>query len=128
MPKTVANVDEFMGLLDHPLKGVVVAIRQLILDSNPAISEQIKWNAPSFCINGDDRVTFNLRPQDKVQLIFHHGAKPKDTTGFVFEDHTGILKWQAPDRAIATFTSTHEFGERASDFEALVQRWMKATA
>ncbi|HSF46597.1 MAG TPA: DUF1801 domain-containing protein, partial [Chitinophagaceae bacterium] len=54
------SVDGFIRKLDHPLKDVVVKLRSIILDTDPKLTEQVKWNAPSFCYNGDDRITMNL--------------------------------------------------------------------
>ena len=69
--------------LDHSLKDGIERLRAAILDSNDRITEHIKWNAPSFCYAGEDRVTFRLYPEDRVQLIFHRGAKVKsDAVGF----------------------------------------------
>jgi uncharacterized protein YdhG (YjbR/CyaY superfamily) len=43
-----AEVDAFMAKLDHPFKAEVQAVREIIKGVNPHITEQIKWNAPSF--------------------------------------------------------------------------------
>lgn len=64
-------VDEFMGRLDHPHKAEVQEIRGLIKGVNPGITEQIKWNAPTFSFEGGYLVTFNLRAIDRVHLVFH---------------------------------------------------------
>jgi uncharacterized protein YdhG (YjbR/CyaY superfamily) len=34
--------------LDHPSKAEVRAVREIILAVDPRITEQVKWNAPSF--------------------------------------------------------------------------------
>jgi len=130
MPKTAAGVDEvdaFMRDLVHPLKEELETTRQIVLGSAPGITERIKWNAPSFCYQGDDRVTFKLHPKDGVHLIFHRGAKSKDTKDFVFEDGTGLLKWVAKDRAIVTFSGMKEIvaGKRA--LRTVVKQWMLST-
>ncbi len=83
-------VDHFLQGLDHPLKEEIEDIRLAILRSNDRITEQIKWKAPSFCYHGDDRVTFKLHPPDRIQIIFHRGAKVKDARDFAFEDRTGL--------------------------------------
>ena len=54
--------------LDHPLKEEIGRLRAAILDSNDRITEHIKWKAPSFRYAGEDRVTFRLYPEDRVQL------------------------------------------------------------
>lgn len=97
MPKRkavkIAEVNRFMAQLDHPLKPQIATLLNASLASDPQITEQIKWKAPSFCIDGDDRVTFLLHPPAATHLVFHRGAKVKDATDFAFEDPTGLMKW-----------------------------------
>ena len=101
MPNRSREVERFMEGLDHPLKDEVERLRSAILDSNDRITEHIKWKAPSFCYAGEDRVTFRLYPEDRVQLVFHRGATVKgDAADFAFEDDTGLLRWVADDRAV----------------------------
>ena len=52
MNKT-AEVNDFMEKLDHPLKPEVQVIRDIIKGVNKNITEQIKWNAPSFSYKGE---------------------------------------------------------------------------
>ena len=131
MPKRPApkngDVDQFIAQLEHPFKAQIAALRQAILASNPEITEQIKWKAPSFCIDGDDRVTFRLHPPDAVHLVFHRGVKVKDATNFTFADPTGLMKWAAQDRAQVTLRTPAEATQRQSDVVDLVTRWMAAT-
>ena len=74
--KTTINhteqVNEFMEKLDHPFKAEVQMIREIIKDVNKDITEQIKWNAPSFSYKGEYLVTFNLREKRKIHLVFHN--------------------------------------------------------
>ena len=72
--KQTESVDEFMARHETPMKAEVQAVRDIIKGVNPAIGEQIKWNAPSYFYNGVDMVTFQLRPTDHVHLVFHHPA------------------------------------------------------
>src|SRR5512137_2443749 len=97
-PEEVAN---FFADLDHPLKNVMEEVREVILSCDKTITEHIKWKAPSFCHNGDDRVTFNLYRDGSLLLIFHRGAKVKDSKGKgrLIDDPTGLLEWLADDRA-----------------------------
>src|SRR3712207_314131 len=101
MPNRSQEVDRFMESLNHPLKEGIEQLRAAILDSNDQITEHIKWNAPSFRYAGEDRVTFRLYPENRVQLVFHRGTKAKSEAGdFAFEDDTGLLRWVADDRAV----------------------------
>jgi hypothetical protein len=118
LPNRTDAVDHVLQALDHPLKEEIERIRLSILRSNDQITEHIKWNAPSFCYQGDDRVTFRLHPGNRIQLVFHRGAKATKDADFAFEDHTGVLAWLAPDRAIVTF---HDMAEVTAKQDALVR-------
>ena len=84
----------FLEGLDHPFSKEIQEVRKIILDADQNLTEQIKWNAPSFCHNREDRITFNLHAKDHFKLIFHCGAKPKDTktNRQLFNDETGLIK------------------------------------
>jgi hypothetical protein len=120
------DVERFMRELEHPLKAEIEHVRSAILASSAEVSERIKWNAPSFCFRGEDRVTFRLQPKDRFQLVFHRGAEVKDATGFVFED-SGLLEWPAKDRGVLTFRDAKDVRARSAAVVKLVARWMEAT-
>jgi hypothetical protein len=122
-------VQAFLRDLKHGRKDEVEAVREIILSAHPGITEQIKWNAPSFCIDGDDRITFRLQPGDRVQLVFHRGARKRDdATTFSFEDGSGLLEWVARDRALVTFEDLDDVKAKRAAFKDLVRRWMIATS
>ncbi|PWU56137.1 DUF1801 domain-containing protein [Micromonospora sp. S4605] len=127
MPNRSGEVDAFMATLDHPLRAGVEELRSAILASNADISEHVKWNAPSFRYNGDDRVTFRLRPADRLQLIFHRGAKVRsDVADFTFHDSTGLVTWLAPDRGVVTFPDLETIQSQQAAVVSLVNRWVRA--
>ena len=66
------QVDEFMQGLDHPFKAEVEAVREIIKNVNQGVTEQIKWNAPSFSYKGESLVTFNLWEKKRIHLVFHN--------------------------------------------------------
>ncbi|HKY55990.1 MAG TPA: DUF1801 domain-containing protein, partial [Anaerolineales bacterium] len=70
--ETVSAVDEFMKKLKHPLKAEVQMLRDIIKKEDKNITEQIKWNAPTFSYNGEYLVTFNLWEKKKIHLVFHN--------------------------------------------------------
>jgi uncharacterized protein YdhG (YjbR/CyaY superfamily) len=72
LPDRTEQLDEFMERLDHPFKAEVQMIREIIKNVNPQITEQIKWNAPSFSYKGESLVTFNLWEKKRVHLVFHN--------------------------------------------------------
>ncbi|WP_433370324.1 DUF1801 domain-containing protein [Streptosporangium sp. CA-115845] len=121
------EVDRFMTALDHPLKAGVEQLRSAILASNTDISEHVKWNAPSFRYDGEDRVTFRLRPGDRLQLIFHRGAKVRaDSAEFAFQDPTGLMTWLAPDRGVVTFPDLEAVQSQQVAVVSLVNQWVRA--
>lgn len=122
------EVRAFLDGLKHGRKKDVLAVRDIVLSAHPAITERIKWNAPSFCIDDDDRITFRLQPGDRVQLIFHRGAaKRDDANTFSFEDGSGLLEWVAKDRAVVTFHDLGDVKAKSAALQDLVSRWMTAT-
>lgn len=127
MPKPAETVRQFMDRLEHPLKAEIDALRAIVQNANPQITEHIKWNAPSFCYGGEDRVTFKLHPTDRIQLIFHRGAKAKADDGFVFADTSGLIQWVTSDRGTVTFRDMPSIQAQQATLTQLVDQWVKAT-
>jgi hypothetical protein len=88
-PQPLANtaeVDAFMQKLDHPMKDVLQALREVILAADSGVGEHIKWNAPSFLYTGEMApfnpkeykryiIVSNFFKQDCIRLVFPSGAK-----------------------------------------------------
>jgi hypothetical protein len=127
LARQTESVDQFMARLDHPRKAEIEAVRAIVRGADPAITEHIKWNAPSFCHGGDDRVTLRLHPPGKLQLIIHRGAKVKDSTGFAFEDASGLVTWLAPDRGVVALGDMADIQAKQEPLAELVRRWVAAT-
>lgn len=117
----------YLENLDHPLKSEILKIREMVFKANPNLTEQIKWNAPSFCLNGEDKITFNLPPKkDSIQLVFHRGVKKKELPKEkLINDDSGLLKWATNDRAVIRFTSIQEILENETKFIDIVQKWLE---
>ncbi|MEQ1515196.1 MAG: DUF1801 domain-containing protein, partial [Usitatibacteraceae bacterium] len=94
------DVNAFMRELDHPLKTEIEKVRELIRDADGAITEGIKWKAPSFAV-GEYFATVNLRATDTVQVILHLGAKVRAdiTSRIAIDDPASLLQWLGKDRA-----------------------------
>ncbi len=118
----------FIEETDHPLKDEIIALRKIILASDSAITEHIKWNAPSFCVNGEDRFTFKLNDPEAVDIVFHRGAKAKAMpTERLIEDPDGLLKWATNDRAVATFASMPDIQNKELALITILTEWKKAS-
>lgn len=121
------SVDGFVDKLDHPLKDVVVQLRAIVLSTDPQLTEQVKWNAPSFCYNGDDRITMNLSKKDQVLLIFHLGAKSKDEKRLetLIRDPGKTLEWLPSNRAVMRFRSAAELNSLENALRKNIREWLK---
>ncbi len=105
---------------------MVLALRALILGVDPQITEGIKWNVPSFRTT-EYFATFQLRSAENIRIVLHLGAKVRDTaiTGIAVADPTGLLTWQAKDRATVTFRDLAEVSARQAAFEQLIREWIQ---
>ena len=118
-------VESFLDALEHRQADGVVRLRAALLASVPGLSEHIKWNAPSFVYDSVDRITFRLRPGDVLQLVFHRGPSVrKDVHTFAFDDPTGLLAWQTPDRGVVTFADLADVESKLEDVADLARRWV----
>lgn len=120
-------VDAYLQALEHPRKAEIEQLRRAILESDELIGESVKWNAPNFVFDGEDRVTFRLQPKDHVQLILHRGAKVRDDVqDFRFADPDGLVDWATPDRGVVTVADADDLQARAGAIVELVRRWVRA--
>lgn len=114
--------------LSHPLKAEIEAVRAIIRGADKRIGEAIKWNAPSF-LTQEHFATLKLHPPKAVQVVFHTGAKVKaDARPLKIDDPSGLLKWAAPDRAVATFASMKDIQAHKAALVALVRQWLAQTS
>ena len=114
MPKP-PTVDEFMAALDHPHSAEVQAVREIILAIHPGITEQVKWNAPSFSYGGY-LATFSLHRREYALLIFHDGA--------ILDDQGGLLEGSYPDRRMVSFDSLDDVAAKRPRLEAAIREWI----
>jgi len=123
-----AEVDAYMGALEHPMAAQVERLRSAILGVDSRINESIKWNAPSFYID-EHFATFNLHYPDRVQIVLHAGAKVNpDAKKFEISDPAGLLEWVAVDRAIVTFRNDTEIDEGLASLPDILGQWITITA
>ena len=119
------TIDEFLAALEHPCKQEIMALRQLILKADPRITEEIKWNEPSFRAS-EHFATFQLRAKTGVQIVLHLGAKVRETatTGIAIADPAALLTWLAKDRASVTFHDLDEINAKRDAFTQLIRQWI----
>ena len=101
-------------------------IRSSILDSDPELSETIKWNAPNYVFEGEDRVTFRLQPGDRVDLVLHRGArKREDSDSFVFDDASGLIQWAARDRGVISIADGADIEQLLHSILPILRAWVR---
>lgn len=122
------SVDQFLDVLSASDRATADALRQLIAEARPDLSEHIKWNAPSFCHRGEDRITLGVERKGGLRVVLHRGAKPADASAFRFGDPVGLARWPAPDRGVLTFTDKAEVKAKRDAVRELFARWIEATA
>ncbi len=123
------DLNTYLDELVHPLKQEILEMRQIILAANKNLSEHIKWNAPSYHINGEDRITFNLHGNNQFRLVFHCGVKVKarKLKSRVSAESDRLLNWVAEDRALITFTDMIEIMQKKNHVQKVINEWIHLT-
>lgn len=111
------EVQVFMDILDHPFKAEVQAVREIIKDVNKDITEQIKWNAPSFSYKEGYIATFNLHAKKHVHLVFHNPE--------ISKVESEILEGNYPDRRMVYFSDMEDVEAKKATLEKVVKELVK---
>lgn len=121
------EVTKMLDELNHPLREEIEFLRELILSSHNELKENIKWNAPNYYHNDNDRITMKLMPPKQVQIIFHRGAKKQEQPiNKLINDDIKLLKWKENDRAIVSFKSLKDINDNNDKLVKIIQRWIEA--
>jgi hypothetical protein len=121
------TLEEFFNGLSEDNKVLVAALRDLILKTAPQLDEHIKWNAPSYVLDGEDRITFNLmNKQNAVKLVFHMGATRKENKKGepIMQDKSGLIEWNSDSRGTVTFTSLADIDAHSTSLEKIIKDWL----
>jgi uncharacterized protein YdhG (YjbR/CyaY superfamily) len=111
-----AKVKDYMDQLDHPLKAEIEALRKLIKEAGPMLSERIKWNAPSYYYKVD-LLTFNHRMRDKVHLIFHNEA--------IVRIKSDLLEGDYKDRRMMYFPDMKAVKANKKELERIIGAYLR---
>jgi hypothetical protein len=120
------KVEVYLSSTKHARMDEIVALRAAILKASKGISKIIKWNAPSFSWKGEDRVTMRLHPNDRLELIFHRGAKAKSDKAPTIDDPFELISWVAKDRGVVSIKDASMLRTRKTEIVRLVMEWMIA--
>jgi hypothetical protein len=127
MPNKYTTVAEFLDDLDAAKREQVELLRSVIQEVHPGMEEHIKWNAPSFVLDGEDRVTFNLQNKEGVvKLVLHMGAtreENKKGAPIMPNDH-GLLTWPSDIRGVMSFKTLGDITAKRAEIADLITRWL----
>jgi hypothetical protein len=121
------KVEEFLKDLEPDKKSQLLEIRNYILETEPNLKEHIKWNAPSYVLDGEDRITFNLmNKQNLVKLVLHMGSTRKEdkTAQPIMNDTSGLIEWASDIRGYITFNDISEVLDNEKAIKKIVSDWL----
>jgi len=126
--KTVAD---FITSLTPEKAQQVNVLRESILSSRPDLKEHIKWNAPSYALDGEERITFNVKNKaDQVSLIMHMGATRKEDTDArpVLETDEGLVRWNSNIRGVIAFKNLEDVRAKLAVVLRVLDAWLAIPA
>lgn len=121
------TVEEFLSDLNVDKRLQVDTLRDLILDVESQLKEHIKWNAPSYVLDGEDRITFNLmNKQGVVKLILHMGSTRKENKKGepIMQDEGGLIEWSSDIRGMITFNSINDITSSIDALKIIIKKWL----
>ncbi|MEZ5708168.1 MAG: DUF1801 domain-containing protein [Blastomonas sp.] len=122
-----AAVTAYLEGLPPDTRAAIDVLRAIAGTAHPGLVERIKWNAPSFALGDEDRITLGVERKGGVRAVLHRGAKVKDASGFRFADPDGLAQWPTPDRGVLRFADAAEIEARRDPLNDMFRRWMEVT-
>ncbi|MXO75674.1 DUF1801 domain-containing protein [Altererythrobacter aerius] len=121
----MSAVERWRAQCDPRELPAIDALRAIALEAGPGLVESIKWNAPSFAQDGEDRITLGMERKGGVRAVLHRGAARTDSH-FLFEDEARLAAWPAPDRGVVKFADAATVERRRGEVTDLFTRWLEA--
>lgn len=111
---TNPEVDAWFEKLEHPQKAGMQAVRAVILQADPRMTESIKWSTPTFAFGGN---LASIQPNAKrfVSLLFHRGAE-------IPGDHP-LLVGEGRLARTMQFVDAADIEAKRAALEAVVTAW-----
>ncbi|POH70768.1 hypothetical protein C3B59_03605 [Cryobacterium zongtaii] len=121
------SVAEYLTAQPAERLPVIQALRQLVLEANPAAEEHIKWNSPSFVLAGIDQATISAQGKNGVRLVLHRGAttaENPDAASTFTGDPNGLLTWHSDIRASLLVTDLADLERTRAAAVEVVRAWL----
>lgn len=109
-------VDAWFEKYDNPQKDLVQSVRQVILDTDPRITETIKWQAPTFMYRGN-LASFYPKTKTHVSLMFHTGAS--------LPDPSGVLEGEGDTSRVLRILNQDDLATKVDAIRGLVTSWIQ---
>jgi hypothetical protein len=118
------GVTALLTAMTHRLKPTLEAVRRTILAADPAITEGIKWNSPSFYCHGWFATIASHKPT-QLDIVLYCGAKVRADSSVSegIDDSQRLLTWPSKDRALLSFKSDTDFQARRQAFQSIIRQW-----
>jgi hypothetical protein len=109
-------VDAWFEKYDNPQKDLVQRVRQVILDTDPRITETIKWQAPTFMYRGNI-ASFYPKTKSHVSLMFHTGAS--------LPDPSGVLEGEGDTSRVLRILNHDDLTAKTDAIRQFVSSWIQ---
>ena len=122
-----STVDGFLASLPADRGASVEALRELVMEAEPRLVEIVKWNSPSYTLDGVDRLTINAAGRGPVRLILHLGVATAEDTHAApaFDgDPDGLLTWHSNIRASLAMPPTEELAHARAALVRVIRAWL----
>lgn len=121
------TVDEFLSDQTPDKLEQINKLRNIIIKAESALEENLKWNAPNYVYDGQDRITFNLKNKErKVQLILHMGATKKEDKKAepILKNDEGLVRWNSNIRGIIEFENLADITAKRHLLIKVIKNWL----
>ncbi|MEQ1737011.1 MAG: DUF1801 domain-containing protein [Rhodoglobus sp.] len=119
-----ATLAEFLDAQPTAVRAEVDLLRELVTTADPTLIEIIKWNSPTFTLDGEDRLTVSVDGKNAVRLILHRGTAVAERKGAATSfagDPGGLLTWHSDIRA--SMLATAALDRDAAT--AVIRAWLR---
>jgi hypothetical protein len=110
------EVDAWFDRYENPQKGLVLAVRDVVLEADPRVGECIKWQAPTFTYQGNI-ASFFPKAKKHVSLMFHTGA--------ALPDPSGILEGEGATSRSLKILDGDDLTAKTPALQGLVRSWIE---
>jgi hypothetical protein len=121
------TVDEFLAAQTPARRDEVEAMRTIVLDTAPELTEIVKWNSPDYTLDGVDRLTINAAGSGPVRLILHFGTERAEDTSAAptfAGDPDDLLTWHSNIRASLALPASDELEAKRPAMAAVIRAWL----